>query len=231
MIKQIILKAAKLLIGLFISALGVITMINGNIGLPPWDVLHKGISNVLGITMGQSVIIMSIVLILIGLTLGQKIGLGTLGNMLFVGIFMDIIVSIDLIPQANSWGVGFIMMNIGMFLLALGSVLYISCELGCGSKDSVTLGLTSKLNQPVKYVRAGLEIIAVIAGLILGSTFTIVTVYSALTFGYIMQLTFKLLKCNAAELQHVSIMDYVRRFRERNIEVIEMTKEEFEDNI
>ena len=45
------------------------------------------------------------------------------------------------------------MMIIGMFVMGYGCYLYIGCELGCGPRDGVMVGLSSKLNKPIKLIR------------------------------------------------------------------------------
>lgn len=204
---ELIQRILKLLIGLFIAAIGITTMLRANIGLPPWDVLHMGITKVIPVSMGQAIIIVSIILTLIGVLLGEKIGVGTICNMFLVGTFIDLIINSQIIPQGKNFIIGFLMLNLGLMILAIGTVIYMSCELGCGSKDGVTMGINKRINQPVKYVRAGLEMLAIIIGMFMGAEFSLVTIYSALVFGFLMQFSFKILKCNASSLKHRSIKE------------------------
>ena len=199
-------KILKLFCGLFVVSLGVVFMLNANIGLPPWDVLHSGVSNLLNITIGQAIILISIILTLIGVMLGETIGIGTICNMLLVGTFVDIIKSFNLVPFGSNFISGFIILNIGMVLLAVGTVIYMSCVLGCGAKDAVTMGLTRKLNKPIKTTRAGLEILATIIGILIGGSFNIGTIYAAVVFGYFMQYAFKVFNCAPNKLNHISLI-------------------------
>ena len=204
---ELIQRILKLLIGLFIAAIGITTMLRANIGLPPWDVLHMGITKVIPVSMGQAIIIVSVILTLIGVLLGEKIGVGTICNMFLVGTFIDLIINSQIIPQGKNFIIGFLMLNLGLMILAIGTVIYMSCELGCGSKDGVTMGINKRINQPVKYVRAGLEMLAIIIGMFMGAEFSLMTIYSALVFGFLMQFSFKILKCNASSLKHRSIKE------------------------
>ena len=56
--------------------------------------------------------------------------------------------AMDIIPKANNIFTGIIMVTIGLFLLAYGCYLYMSCGLGCGPRDSLLVGLNKKLNNP-----------------------------------------------------------------------------------
>ena len=208
---KLILKLIKLFVGLFVGAFGIIMTINANVGLPPWDVLHNGVKMVLNIEqMGDAVILVNFVLTGVAMLLGEKVGIGTLANMFILGKFMNLISIMNIIPKAQNSIIGFIMLNVGMIIFAIGTVIYISCGLGCGSKDGVTMALNRITNKPVKIIRASLEVTAIIIGLVMArsfSSFSIGTIYSALVFGFLMQACFKILKCNAAELKHISIRD------------------------
>ena len=87
----ILKKSIRLILGFLLCASSTVFMLNSNLGLSPWDVFHQGISNVTGITIGEASILTSVLVVLIGIMLKQKIGIGTLLNILFVGKFIDII--------------------------------------------------------------------------------------------------------------------------------------------
>ncbi len=191
-------------------ASSTIFMLNSNLGLSPWDVFHQGISNVTGLTIGEANILSSIIVILIGILLKQRIGLGTLLNIIMIGKFVDIINNSNLIPIANNLWMGIIMMIIGMFVMGYGCYLYIGCELGCGPRDGVMVGLSSKLNKPIKIVRGSIEIFVLIIGIFLGGKFGIGTLISAFAIGYCIQIVFKLRNFDAVSLNHKSILDTIK---------------------
>ncbi len=191
-------------------ASSTIFMLNSNLGLSPWDVFHQGISNVTGLTIGEANILSSIIVILIGILLKQRIGLGTLLNIIMIGKFVDIINNSNLIPIANNLWMGIIMMIIGMFVMGYGCYLYIGCELGCGPRDGVMVGLSSKLNKPIKIVRGSIEVFVLIIGIFLGGKFGIGTLISAFAIGYCIQIVFKLRNFDAVSLNHKSILDTIK---------------------
>ena len=210
------LKIFRLFIGLFIVSFGITMTINANIGLPPWDVLHIGITKIVDITMGQAIISVSILLTILSMLLREKVGIGTIANMFFIGILIDMINSMNIVPKPDNFLLGFIMLNVGLVIFAIGTAIYISCELGCGSKDGLTMAISRITNHPVKYIRATLEICAVIIGIIMGGNFNLGTIYSALVFGYFMQISFKLLKFDAIGLRHMSIKDMFENIYSKN---------------
>ena len=197
----------RLLIGFILCSSSTVFMLNSNLGLSPWDVFHQGISNVTGITIGQANIITGVIFVVVGMFCGQKLGIGTILNMILIGQFVDWIMYLDIIPKSNNIVTGIIMMIIGMLTMGYGCYLYISCGWGCGPRDGVMVVLSKVLNKNIKHVRAGMEIIVLIIGIFLGGTMGLGTVISAIFLGYSMQLVFKLKNFDVSKVEHKSIIN------------------------
>ena len=204
--KNKLLKFFRLIAGFIFCASSTIFMLNSNLGVSPWDVFHQGISRLTGITIGQASIIIGILFVIIGMCFGQRLGIGTILNMILVGQFIDLIMYLNIIPEATNMITGILMMIIGMLLMGYGCYLYISCGLGCGPRDGVMIVLSNMLNKPIKYVRATMEISVLILGFILGGTVGLGTIISAIFLGYSIQLVFKLRNFDATKVEHKSII-------------------------
>lgn len=207
---SILNKSIRLIIGFVLCASSTVFMLNSNLGLSPWDVFHQGISNVTGMTIGQANILSGIIVIIICIGLKQRIGIGTLLNIVMIGKFVDIIDESNIIPMANTLLSGIIMMMIGMVVMGYGCYLYIGCELGCGPRDGVMVGLSSKLKKSIKLIRGSIEIFVLIIGFILGGKVGIGTLISAISIGYCIQIVFKINNFDAVNVRHKSIMEYIR---------------------
>jgi len=88
--KSTYLKFIRLFIGYFVCAVGMVMTINAQLGALPWDVLHQGIGNVTGLTVGKANIIVGFIIIILDILFGEDIGWGTVFNMIFIGVFMDL---------------------------------------------------------------------------------------------------------------------------------------------
>ena len=115
------IRILKLTWGIFLFALGSVININAHIGYAPWDVLHVGASKTIGTSVGTIAVIVGIFIVFLVLFLGEKIGLGTILNMVLVGVFIDITFSFNVIPLARSFYWSILMLIAGLLLLALGS--------------------------------------------------------------------------------------------------------------
>lgn len=205
--KEKLLTFARLIFGFALCSSSTVFMLNSNLGLSPWDVFHQGLSILTGITIGQASILIGILFVILGVVLGQKLGLGTILNMILVGQFIDIIMYIDIIPKASSVLMGVIMMIIGMLIMGIGCYFYMGCGLGCGPRDGVMVALSIKLNKPIKYVRSSMELIVLIMGYFLGGKVGIGTFISALFLGYSLQLVFKIKNFKPEKVRHRSVFE------------------------
>ena len=204
---QVLTKTIRLIIGVILCGSSTVFMLNSNLGLLPWDVFHQGISNITKMTIGQANIAVSFAIILLSIALGEKVGIGTIVNIIVIGKIIDVINYMNIIPVSDNIFTGIVMLIIGMLVMGYGCYLYMGCGLGCGPRDSLMIGLSKKINKPVKMIKTIIEVTALIIGIILGGKFGIGTVISALGVGVFMQIIFKLNKFDAVQTKQKSIIE------------------------
>jgi uncharacterized membrane protein YczE len=206
--------------GLFLFALGVAITINAHIGYAPWDVFHAGLAKTTDISIGNASIIISIIIGFISIFLGEKLGLGTIFNMVLIGIFLDIIISLHIIPIANNFIWSIPMLIVGLIIIALGTYFYMKPGLGAGPRDSLMVALTRKTGLPIGICRGMIEVLVVIIGWKLGGMVGVGTILAAFTIGFWIQITFKLFKFDATQVEHEAIDNtYKVIFRNSDLKV------------
>ena len=197
----------KFIAGLAITAVGISFTVQANIGTEPWSVLHQGISLVTGISFGNATAVVGAVAIALGLLLGEKIGVGTIGNIVLTAPMLDAIFASNLVPlQHTLWG-GLIMMVIGLELIPLGTWLYMDSELGAGPRDALSVGLAKLTHRSTGFCRSSMEVIATVVGFIMGGQLGIGTLVAAIGIGILFQLNFKLLHFDPTKLQQENLRD------------------------
>ena len=192
----------KLFAGLFLYAAGIVMTINANIGLAPWDVFHQGLSKTFGITIGQASIGIGIIIVIINSLFREKVGWGSLGNMLFIGVFVDLLMLNHIIPEFENLVLRVLMMFSGMFVIGVATYLYISVGLGAGPRDGLMVALTKRTGKSVRLVRNTIETVVVIIGYFLGGSVGVGTLVMALTIGVFVQLAFQLFKFDVKKVEH-----------------------------
>lgn len=215
--KKMIFAFLRLFVGYFVCAIGMVMTINANLGFAPWDVLHQGIGNVTGLTIGKASIVLGFLIVIIDIFFGENIGWGTIFNMIFIGVFVDIIMINKLIPTFDSFIPSLLMMFLGMLILGYGCYIYIGAGLGAGPRDGLMVALTKKTKKSVRFVKNSIEILAVIIGYFLGGSVGIGTAIMSILGGYFFQFAFKTVNFNLSELNHRYIMDDINFIKNKLI--------------
>lgn len=202
-------RTGKLLFGLIIYSLGLTLSIQANVGLAPWDAFSIGVSNITSISYGNISILTGIViLIIVAGFLKEKIGLGTVLNTLLIGIMVDFIQSINLIPFMNNFFLGILMLLLSQVMISLATYFYISPGMGCGPRDTLMVALGKKFpNIPIGAIRGLIEGTVLLIGFILGAKVGIGTVIAVFGISFILQYTFKFLKFNIKSIVHENIFE------------------------
>lgn len=206
-IKQYYFRLLRLIFGLFLYALGIVIILNAHIGYAPWEVFHVGFSKTVGVSIGTATILTGLLIVIITVLLGEKLGLGTILNMFLIGVFLDLILVFNILPVANNFFWGIIMLILGLFVIAFASYFYIGSAFGAGPRDSLMIALTRKTRLPIGICRGSIELLAVLCGWRLGGMVGLGTIVSALTIGFCVQTTFKLLKFDTTVIQHETLSD------------------------
>lgn len=170
----------QLVIGLVLFGVGIGLMLDSGLGLPPWDVLHQGLAERFGGTVGVWSILISIVVLLLWLPLREPYGLGTLFNFIIIGAVIDLTAAV--IPDPNTVWVEWAMLLGGVFLIGFSSGMYIGANLGPGPRDGLMTGI-SKFGPSIRLTRFALEAAVLAVGWLLGGTFGIGTVIFAFSIG------------------------------------------------
>jgi uncharacterized membrane protein YczE len=211
--KTSIIKLLRLFIGYFLYGLGIVLTVNANQGLAPWSVFHQGLANQLGITMGVATQVVGLVILVLDFIFGERLGWGTVGNVIFIGTFIDLIMLNNWIPIPESIVVSYGMMLVGLVVMALATYSYLSAQLGAGPRDGFMIAMTKRTNLSVGWIRNIIEAVVLIAGYFMGGSVGLGTLVMAVLFGRFIQITFKLFKFDVRQVRHRYIdQDFVLFF-------------------
>ncbi len=204
-----------LIFGLFLYALGIVLSLKANIGYAPWEVLHVGISKTTGMSIGIASILVGLLVCVIVWLMKENLGLGTLLNMVLIGVFIDLILLLNFPPKMSEFPQGVLMMMAGLFIISFGSYFYIGSGFGAGPRDSLMVVMKRKTGLPVGVCRGGIELTAVFLGWLLGGMVGIGTVIAAFGIGFCVQITFKFLKFDPTVIKHETLSQTVSHFTNR----------------
>ncbi|MGY4720070.1 membrane protein YczE [Naumannella huperziae] len=175
----------QLLVGLFLYGFSIAMQVRGALGVAPWDVLTQGLSRWLPLSFGTIAILVAVVVLLLWIPLRQLPGLGTICNVVLVGISADI--GLALIPVVDDLGPRIALMVGGVVLNGLAGGLYIGAQFGPGPRDGLMTGLHRRTGRSLRLVRTGIEVVVLSIGWLLGGQFWIGTLLYALAIGPLTQ--------------------------------------------
>jgi uncharacterized membrane protein YczE len=170
--------------GLVLFGIGIGLMLQSGLGVPPWDVLHQGLSRQFGLTVGMWSIIVSIIVLLLWIPLGERYGVGTLLNTVIIGLVIDITAVV--FPFAGDALIAWVMLISGVIAIGVASGLYIGANLGPGPRDGLMTGI-AKRGPSIRVTRVLIEVTVLAIGWALGGTFGVGTVVFALAIGPLVQ--------------------------------------------
>jgi uncharacterized membrane protein YczE len=183
-----------------VLALGIALLVQTDIGLGPWGVLHQGVGLVLDIAFGTAVILVGLVVMLLWLPLRERPGPGTLINVLGVGLLINLFLAVlpsftdSLTATALLWPALLLQHGVGVVLMGIGTGLYLDANLGAGPRDGVMMGLIRVTGRSVRLIRTSMELTALGVGWLLGGTVGIGTLIFALSVGHVVQTTLHTLR-------------------------------------
>ncbi len=170
----------RLFVGLLALGSGTGMMVEAELGVSPYDVLHQGLADLTGLSFGTVVIALGALILLLWIPLGQKFGIGTVINTLVVGLIIDAF--LELSPNPDALALRWVYLVGGIVIVAFGVGLYIGAGLGPGPRDGLMTGIAAK-GHPLWLVRTGLELTALVAGWLLGGDVGVGTLLFAFGIG------------------------------------------------
>jgi uncharacterized membrane protein YczE len=184
-----------LVFGLFLCAAGIVALLESELGLSPWDVLHQGLAQHSPLSYGTANIVVGVAVLGCSWLLGARVGVGTVANASLIGLFIEVLVRIPAVDALSEEGLGLrsVVLAAGIALVAVGSAFYLGGALGAGPRDSLMLVLALRSGWRIGIVRTLLESSVVVAGAFLGGKIGIGTVAFALLIGPALEVSFWLL--------------------------------------
>lgn len=156
-------------------------LVIAGLGLPPWEVMHQGISQKTGIPLGTVGIMTGILVLFLWIPLKERVGVGTVFNAILIGIVID--VSLIVFPDTvETTLLRWVLMFGGVLVIAVGSGLYIGVGLGPGPRDGLMTGIARR-GIPISIARGSIEITVLVVGWFLGGTVGVGTVVFAFGVG------------------------------------------------
>jgi len=180
-------------LGFLLFGFAINMMVMADLGLAPWLALESSLTRVLPLTLGQSIMCLSALIILLDVALRQPLGWGTLANVLCIGLWVDWVKPLTPAPLPALW-FKLVYLLVSVAILGVGTALYVGVHAGAGPRDSLMLAAARRLRISVRLARFGIDVLVLLIALLLGGRIGLGTLLIALTSGLAIQASFRLLR-------------------------------------
>jgi uncharacterized membrane protein YczE len=178
-------RLTQLMVGLVLYGASMAMLIRSGLGLDPWDIFHDGLTRHLPLSFGTVVIVVGALVLLLWIPLRQKPGIGTVLNVIVIGLAVD--AGLALMPDAEGWVERVALMVVAVVLNGLAGALYVGAHLGTGPRDGLWVALSRRTGRSTRLIRTVLELSVLGIGWLLGGAVGIGTVAYALAIGPLVQ--------------------------------------------
>ena len=208
---RIVLEWVQIAFGLLVFSCGVHLTIFANIGVAPWDCLGMGIAAHTPLNYGLAMTMTSVLILLLDLALGERIGYGTIIDALLTGNFVQLFNDVSPLEPCEGLLSGVAMMLMGFAVMAVGMWIYMRAGQCCGPRDALLVGLGKRLPRvPIGVVQIALWSIVTVVGWLLGGPVGVGTLLSAFGAGAVMQVVYQLLHFEPRDVQHRDVIEVNR---------------------
>jgi len=184
-------RIAQLFGGLVLFGVSIALIVRAELGVMPWTVLEQGLKRTVGLSIGVWSILIGVLLLVVSGFLGQRPGLGTLVNVVVVGVVID--ATLVVLPPLEGLPLRIALLVLGILLNGVATGAYIGAGLGPGPRDGLTTSIAARSGWSLRLTRTSVEVGAVILGVALGGQLGIGTVVFALAIGPLMHIFVPLL--------------------------------------
>ncbi|CAI8764427.1 hypothetical protein E0L21_00040 [Kosakonia quasisacchari] len=176
----------QLYIGLVLYGVSTAMFVRADLGADPWNVFHLGVMKLLSLDIGTVMIVTGALVLLLWIPLRQRPGLGTISNVIVLGLAAD--AALSLMPVLDSLVARGTLLVCAVAVNAIATGMYIGAGFGAGPRDGLMTGIHARTGWSVRTIRTAIEVSVLFIGWLLGGTVGVGTVVYALAIGPLIQL-------------------------------------------
>lgn len=182
-VKKIMLRYLLLLSGIFLMALSGAMVVKAMVGSGPIVILFQGIAVALNISLGTSILIVSVTFVIVlGLLNYRKIGIGTLFATFLIGPINNVLM--NMIATPNHIALAYAMLIGGVLVNAIGATFYLYADIGLSPFEGVVLAVHEKYHLRIRYIKITMDAVFILSGFLLGGVLGFGTIIALFLTGF-----------------------------------------------
>ncbi len=124
-----------------------------------------------GLSLGTVIVVVGLLLLKRWIPLRQWPGLGTISNVMLIGVAAD--AALAAIPPPGALAVRIVLLVATVTLNGIATGMYVGAGLGPGPRDGLMTGLSARTGWSIRPSRAGIDVAALALGWLLGGTWAL----------------------------------------------------------
>ncbi|MEM7143214.1 MAG: hypothetical protein AAF548_19490 [Actinomycetota bacterium] len=182
---MLVRRSILLAVGLVLYGLSLTLLVRADLGLSPWDVFHEGFADVIGWSLGWTIVLTSFIVLALWIPIRERPGVGTVANAVVVGVAVEVFT--ELIPTIDRLWLQWVVLALGIVVNGIATGMYIGAGMGPGPRDGLMTGIARRRGS-IRVVRTAIEIAVLLTGIALGGTFGVGTIVYAVLIGPLAQI-------------------------------------------
>ena len=179
-------KLLLVVLGSTVMGIGIYLTIIANFGSDPLTMFWIGLSNRLGIRIGQANLLVSALMLIVVFFMDRKeIFIGSILNPLVISVTTDFLLRQTI--TIDSVGLRMMFFILGLLILAFGIAVYSLADFGRGAYEALVFSLNQLFKRSIRIFRILCDISFAIAGILLGAQLSIGPVMAILLMGVSIQ--------------------------------------------
>lgn len=182
-------------IGLAIAALGISSIITSDVGAGSWDTVFVGLTNAIGLTPGNWLIIGGGILIFINAFISkERPDFTGFITVLISGIFIDLNLKLLELVPLHTIHSRILLFVLGFLFLAIGAGTYLQAQFAANPIDKLMLVVHKRFGLSIAMSRLLCEASALIMGILLSGPVSYGTVIIVIFIGPTIQSSYKVME-------------------------------------
>ncbi|MFS0780381.1 YczE/YyaS/YitT family protein [Bacillus sp. 1P06AnD] len=180
-----LMKMFMVLLGSFITAIGIIIFIKSGWGVDPISVLLQGLETRTNLRFGTlSSLFNAVIIAFVFFIDRKKVGWGSLINALSVGIFINLMIDMPVFKAFHPEGAfGLFFAAAAAIIMGVGLGTYVHANYGLGALEGLMVLVNERTSLSLKLIRIIIDATLVSSGFLLGGSVGIGTIAGVLLIG------------------------------------------------
>lgn len=199
---RLVERCVILMLGFIVVSFGLTLMLQSTLGMGAWGAFQVSVAQLSGLSIGRVTQLCSVVALLLAWLLGVAPTIASFLNMVAIGFFMDIFLTI--LPTSETLVTHILFFTTGLFFFCFGVAVYLKAGLGSGPRESLMLAIHQRFRTSIRTSRIFVDGTMLVASVLLRGPIGLGTIVHTISCGPLIQFFMDLLSVDSRQIEPAS---------------------------